>query len=127
MARGPDDDPRLFIEQQVAGFDTDGATGCFADAGAWKPLLALFERGLIQGERDLDAYGDIDDGSMFIQRTRDEASGGEPMAFATTGDSTHPGVGGPFRGRRGSRRRGARGGHARTAPGARRTPTDTAV
>ncbi|MFC8981015.1 DUF4241 domain-containing protein [Streptomyces sp. NPDC057411] len=90
MALGPDDDPRLSIEQQVAGFDTDGATGCFADAGAWKPLLALFERGLIQGERHLDGYEDIDDGSMFIQRTRDEASGGEPMAFATTGDGTHP-------------------------------------
>ncbi len=25
---------RAFIEQQIAGFATDGATGCFADAGA---------------------------------------------------------------------------------------------
>ncbi len=54
MALGPDDDPRLFIDKQIAGFDTDGATGCFADAGAWEPLIALFERGLIQGEPDLD-------------------------------------------------------------------------
>ncbi|WP_244328838.1 hypothetical protein [Streptomyces marokkonensis] len=82
---GPDDDPRLFTEKQTAGFDTDGATGCFADAGAWEPLIALFERGLIQGKSDLDGYEDIDDGSMFMQRTWDEASGGELMAFATTG------------------------------------------
>ncbi|MEU2393771.1 DUF4241 domain-containing protein [Streptomyces sp. NPDC007369] len=90
MALGPDDDPRLFIEQQIAGFDTDGATGCFADAGAWGPLLALFKRGLIQGGPDLDGYEAIDDGSMFMQRTWDEASGGELMAFATTGDGTYP-------------------------------------
>ncbi|WP_326586212.1 DUF4241 domain-containing protein [Streptomyces sp. NBC_01294] len=90
MALGPDDDPRLFIEEQIAGFDTDGATGCFADAAAWEPLVALYERGLIQGEPDLDGYEDIDDGSMFMQRTWDEASGGELMAFATTGDGTYP-------------------------------------
>ncbi|MGW0032801.1 DUF4241 domain-containing protein [Streptomyces sp. NPDC003314] len=90
MAPGPDDDPRLFIEQQTVGFDTDGATGCFADAGAWKPLTELFERGLIQEEPDLDGYEDIDDGSMFMQRTRDEASGGELTTFATTGDGTYP-------------------------------------
>ncbi|MFC8645918.1 DUF4241 domain-containing protein, partial [[Kitasatospora] papulosa] len=90
MALGPDDDPRLFIEQQIAGFDTDGATGCFADAGAWDPLIALFERGLIQNEPDLNGYEDINDGSLFIQRTMDEASGGELMSFATTGDGTYP-------------------------------------
>ncbi|MEU6988868.1 DUF4241 domain-containing protein [Streptomyces sp. NPDC046324] len=90
MALGPDDDPRLFIEQQIAGFDTDGATGCFADAGAWEPLIALFERGLIRGESDLDGYEDIEDGSMFMQHTWDEASGGELMSFATTGDGTYP-------------------------------------
>ncbi|MFE5719944.1 DUF4241 domain-containing protein [Streptomyces erythrochromogenes] len=90
MALGPDDDLRLFIEEQTAGFDTDGATGCFADAGAWEPLVALFERGLIQGEPDLDGYEGIDDGSLFMQRTWDEASGGELMAFATTGDGTYP-------------------------------------
>ncbi|MEU2764416.1 DUF4241 domain-containing protein [Streptomyces sp. NPDC007094] len=27
---------------------------------------------------------------MFVQRTRDEASGGELTAFATTGDGTYP-------------------------------------
>ncbi|MFC8582983.1 DUF4241 domain-containing protein [Streptomyces sp. NPDC057217] len=90
MALGPDDDPRLFIEQQTAGFDTDGATGCFADAGAWKQLTELFERGLIQEEPDLDGYEGIDDGSMFMQRTWDEASGGELTTFATTGDGTYP-------------------------------------
>lgn len=51
MALGPDDDPRLFIEQQIAGFDTAGATGCFADGGAWEPLVALFERGMSRGSR----------------------------------------------------------------------------
>ncbi|MFE0604400.1 DUF4241 domain-containing protein [Streptomyces sp. NPDC058892] len=90
MALGPDDDPRLFIEQRIVGFATDSATGCFADAGAWEPLIALFQQGLFEGEQDLDGCEDIDDGSMFMQRTRDEASGGELMAFATAGDGTYP-------------------------------------
>ena len=90
MAVGPQDDPRLFIERQTAGFVTDGATGCFADAGAWEPLIALFERGLVRGEPDLDGYEDIDDDSMFMQRTWDEVSGGEFVSFATTGDGTYP-------------------------------------
>lgn len=91
MARRPDDDPRLLRENEIFGFDTDGATGCFADAGAWEPLLALFEKGLIQGEPDLDpdVYEDISD-SMYLLRTRDQASGGELAAFATTGDGTYP-------------------------------------
>ncbi|MFF0435857.1 DUF4241 domain-containing protein [Streptomyces sp. NPDC004327] len=91
MARRPDDDPRLLPENGIFGFDTDGATGCFGDAGAWEPLLALFERGLIQADPDLepDAYEDIDD-SMYLLRTRDRASGGELVAFATTGDGTYP-------------------------------------
>ncbi|MFJ1865260.1 DUF4241 domain-containing protein [Streptomyces sp. NPDC088097] len=91
MARRPDDDPRLLPDNGIFGFDTDGATGCFADAGAWDPLLALFERGLIQGDPDLDpdAYEDISD-SMYLLRTRDRASGGELAAFATTGDGTYP-------------------------------------
>ncbi|MFB7714125.1 DUF4241 domain-containing protein [Streptomyces sp. NPDC056105] len=73
------------------GFDTDGATGCFADAGAWEPLLALFEKGLIQGDPNLDpeVYEDISD-SMYLLRTRDQASDGELVAFATTGDGTYP-------------------------------------
>ncbi|MEU6986427.1 DUF4241 domain-containing protein [Streptomyces sp. NPDC046324] len=91
MALRPEDDLRLFIENQISGFDTDGATGCFADAGAWEPLLALFDRGLIQGDPDLDpdVYEDISD-SMYLLRTRDRASGGELVAFATTGDGTYP-------------------------------------
>ncbi|MFD0355841.1 DUF4241 domain-containing protein [Streptomyces sp. NPDC127110] len=90
MALGADDDPRLFIEDQMAGFTTDGATGCFADAGSFEALVSLFERGLIKGEPDLDGYEDLDDGSMFMHRTRDAATGGELMAFATTGDGTYP-------------------------------------
>ncbi|MFE2153573.1 hypothetical protein ACFXAO_26415 [Streptomyces lavendulae] len=48
---------------QISGFATDGAIGCFADAGAWEALLALFERGLVQGDLDLDpdVYEDISD------------------------------------------------------------------
>ncbi|MGW2202079.1 DUF4241 domain-containing protein [Streptomyces sp. NPDC001774] len=91
MALRPGDDIRLFIENQISGFDTDGATGCFADAGAWEPLIALFDKGLIQGDPDLDpdVYEDISD-SMYLLRTRDRASGGELAAFATTGDGTYP-------------------------------------
>ncbi|MFD3517628.1 DUF4241 domain-containing protein [Streptomyces sp. NPDC058657] len=89
MALGPDDDPRLFIENGISGFDTDGATGCFADAAAWEPLLAHFRKGLIQGDPNPDAYEDISD-SMYMVRTRDRTSGGELAAFATTGDGTYP-------------------------------------
>ncbi|MFE5794250.1 DUF4241 domain-containing protein [Streptomyces sp. NPDC056503] len=91
MASRPDDDPRLLTENGIFGFVTDGATGCFADAGAWEPLLALFEKGLIQGDPDLgpDVYEDISD-SMYLLRARDQASGGELVAFATTGDGTYP-------------------------------------
>ncbi|MFD8990343.1 DUF4241 domain-containing protein [Streptomyces goshikiensis] len=91
LALRPDDDLRLFVEDQITGFATDGATGCFADAGAWEPLLALFEKGLIQEDPDLhpDAYEDISD-SMYPLRTRDQATGGELAAFATTGDGTYP-------------------------------------
>ncbi|MFH7594584.1 DUF4241 domain-containing protein [Streptomyces racemochromogenes] len=91
MASRPDDDPRLLPEDGVFGFDTDGATGCFADAGAWEQLLTLFERGLIQGDPALgpDEYADIND-SMYLLRTRDRVSGGELVAFATTGDGTCP-------------------------------------
>ncbi|MEU7072448.1 DUF4241 domain-containing protein [Streptomyces narbonensis] len=91
MAARPHDDPRLLPENGIFGFTTDGATGCFADAGAWEPLLALHDRGLVQGERDMDTdvYEDIDD-SMYLLRTRDLASGGELAAFATTADGTHP-------------------------------------
>lgn len=91
MALTPKDDPRLFIENQISGFVTDGATGCFADAGAWEPLLALFEKGMIQADPDLDpdVYKEFSD-SMYLLRTRDHASGGELAAFATTGDGTYP-------------------------------------
>ncbi|MFG2392253.1 hypothetical protein ACGFYF_25615 [Streptomyces lavendulae] len=91
MALRPDDDIRLFIENRISGFKTDGATGCFAEAGAWVPLLVLFEKGLVQGDPGLDpdAYEDISD-SMYLLRTRDQASGGELAAFATTSDGTRP-------------------------------------
>ncbi|MET9852142.1 DUF4241 domain-containing protein [Streptomyces sp. NPDC006450] len=91
MALRSQDDTRLFIENQISGFVTDGATGCFADAGAWEPLLALFEKVMAQADPDLDpdVYEDIND-SMYLLRTRDKASGGELATFATTGDGTYP-------------------------------------
>ncbi|CAL9334577.1 hypothetical protein SUDANB96_00145 [Streptomyces sp. enrichment culture] len=91
MALRPDDDPRLLREDEIFGFDTDGATGCFADAGAWEPLITLFERGLVRRDPDLspDEYESISD-SMYLLRTRDQATGGELVAFATTGDGTYP-------------------------------------
>ncbi|WP_411105150.1 DUF4241 domain-containing protein [Streptomyces sp. cmx-4-9] len=93
MALRPKDDLRLFIENQISGFVTDGATGCFADAGAWEPLLALLEKGMIKADPDPDldpdAYEEFSE-SMYLLRTRDRASGGELAAFATTGDGTYP-------------------------------------
>ncbi|OEJ97424.1 DUF4241 domain-containing protein [Streptomyces thermolilacinus] len=87
MALGPDDDPRLLGENEIFGFGTDGATGCFADAGAWERLQRLHERHVVHGEEGVGE--DIPD-SMFSLRTRDAASGGELVAFATTGDGTYP-------------------------------------
>ncbi|MER6912494.1 DUF4241 domain-containing protein [Streptomyces sp. NPDC000594] len=87
MCLGPDDDPRLLGADGIFGFDTDGATGCFADAGAWAPLHRLFERSLVQGEQEA---GEAIPDSMYFLRTRDEATGGELVAFATTGDGTYP-------------------------------------
>lgn len=87
MALGPDDDPRLLGEHEIFGFGTDGATGCFADAGAWESLHRRFERHLVHGEPD--AGEDMPD-SMYFLRAQDEASGGELVAFATTGDGVHP-------------------------------------
>ncbi|MFD9289248.1 DUF4241 domain-containing protein [Streptomyces sp. NPDC060030] len=87
MCLGPDDDTRLLVENEIFGFDTDAATGCFADAGAWVPLQELFERHLLRGEPGVGE--DITD-SMYFLRTQDEASGGELVAFATTGDGTYP-------------------------------------
>ncbi|MFE9220939.1 DUF4241 domain-containing protein [Streptomyces lavendulae] len=93
MALRPDGDIRLFIENQISGFKTDGATGCFADAGAWVPLLALFEKGLVQGDPGLDpdAYEDISD-SMYLLRTRDQASGTVGVS-SREGDVRHGGSG----------------------------------
>ncbi|WP_311137212.1 DUF4241 domain-containing protein [Streptomyces sp. I6] len=87
MGLGPDDDPRLLGENEIFGFCTDGATGCFADAGARESLHRLFERHLVHEEPGVGE--DIPD-SLYILRTQDEASGGELVAFATTGDGTHP-------------------------------------
>ncbi|MCL6735934.1 DUF4241 domain-containing protein [Streptomyces neyagawaensis] len=87
MGLGPDDDPRLLGENEIFGFDTDGATGCFADAGAWESLRRLFERHVVGGE---PGVGEDTPDSMYLLRTRDEASGGELVAFATTGDGTYP-------------------------------------
>ncbi|MCJ1679132.1 DUF4241 domain-containing protein [Streptomyces sp. APSN-46.1] len=87
MAIGPDDDVRLLAEDGIFGFDTDGATGCFADAGAWEPLQQLFEKALVQG--DPDAGEHLTD-SMYILRTSDQPSGAELVASATCGDGTYP-------------------------------------
>ncbi|MFC9948546.1 DUF4241 domain-containing protein [Streptomyces pratensis] len=87
MCLGRDDDPRLLVENEIFGFDTDSATGCFADAGAWEPLHELFERHLVREE---PGAGENIPDSMYFLRTHDEASGGELVAFATTGDGTYP-------------------------------------
>ncbi|WP_229891684.1 DUF4241 domain-containing protein [Streptomyces mashuensis] len=87
MGLGPDDDPRLLAEDEIFGFNTDGATGCFADAGAWKPLHRLFEQHLVLRE---PGVGENIPDSIYLLRVQDEASGGELVAFATTGDGTYP-------------------------------------
>ncbi|MFF5638521.1 DUF4241 domain-containing protein [Streptomyces sp. NPDC012825] len=84
---GPDDDLRLPGKAEIFGFDTDSATGCFADAGVWEPLRLLGERHHVREE---PGAGENIPDSMYLLRTRDEASGGGLVAFATTGDGTCP-------------------------------------
>ncbi|AIA07799.1 hypothetical protein DC74_7377 [Streptomyces noursei] len=87
MSLGPEDDPRLLGENEIFGFDTDGATGCFADADAWDSLHQLFERHFVDGE---PGVGEDIPNSLCFLRTQHEASGGELVAFATSGDGTYP-------------------------------------
>lgn len=78
---------RLLGDDEAYGFGTDAATGCFADAAAWKPLRELFERSLIHN--DPDAGEHLAD-SMYVLRTADRATSADLVAFATCGDGTYP-------------------------------------
>ncbi|MFJ8645394.1 DUF4241 domain-containing protein [Streptomyces sp. NPDC093546] len=89
MALGEDHDPRLLPDGGAYGFDTDSATGCFADGAAWEPLKRLYARALFENDETAgeDLSGNRD--SMFLMRTSDEATGADLMAFATGGDGTY--------------------------------------
>ncbi|MFJ8164253.1 hypothetical protein ACIRBY_25475 [Streptomyces sp. NPDC096136] len=61
-------------------------------AASFEPLLSLFERGLTDGEPDLDGYEGLTDKSMFTHRTGDTATGGElasDTAYVTCGGVGH--------------------------------------
>ncbi|MFD7451073.1 DUF4241 domain-containing protein [Kitasatospora sp. NPDC059827] len=88
MALGEGHDLRLLRDGEAYGFSTDGATGCFADAGAWPVLQERFRRALV--DRDEEAGEDLDSDSGFFLRTVDEESGADLLAFATDSDGTHP-------------------------------------
>ncbi|MEV7283187.1 DUF4241 domain-containing protein [Streptomyces sp. NPDC093252] len=95
MALRPGEDPRLLLDNGISGFDTDGATGCFADAGAWDPLITAYRSKLTRpgtgrGTDPDPGVREAMSGSMFHDVVQDPASGGGLAAFATSGDGTHP-------------------------------------
>ncbi|MFF2792767.1 DUF4241 domain-containing protein [Streptomyces sp. NPDC058049] len=87
MALRPGDDTRLLRAGEAYGFDTDGAMGAFADAGAWGPLRQRF-RAAIEDRGDEGWTGHT--GSAFFRRTREPASGAGLAAFALGSDGGHP-------------------------------------
>ena len=85
MAPADGDDARLLREGGLLGFDTDGATGAFADAASWETLARRYRRFLVDGEEDA-GEGNEEDGI----RTTDAATGGGLISFLTDGDGTYP-------------------------------------
>ncbi|MFI6021115.1 DUF4241 domain-containing protein [Streptomyces sp. NPDC051287] len=79
------DDVRLLRENEIYGFDTDGAAGAFADASGWEGLADRYRRYLV--EQEDDAGETVSDGYV---RTTDQATGGDLVSFCTDGDGTHP-------------------------------------
>ncbi|MEV7319908.1 DUF4241 domain-containing protein [Streptomyces sp. NPDC093970] len=79
------DDVRLLREDEIFGFDTDGAAGAFADGLGWEGLADKYRRYLV--EQEDNAGETISDGYM---RTTDEATGSDLVSFYTGGDGTYP-------------------------------------
>ncbi|MET9037732.1 DUF4241 domain-containing protein [Streptomyces mirabilis] len=85
LAPAEEDDVRLLREDEIFGFDTDGASGAFADASGWEVLADRYQRYLV--EQEDDAGETISDGYM---RTTDEATDSDLVSFYTGGDGTYP-------------------------------------
>ncbi|MFB7860862.1 DUF4241 domain-containing protein [Streptomyces sp. NPDC056069] len=91
MVLGPENDVRLLDDGHAYGFGTDGASGCFADAGSWTVLKGLFARALVQG--DEKAGETIEDSAFFLRTSEPDAAdgaGADLVAFYTTGDGVWP-------------------------------------
>ncbi|MFD6551481.1 DUF4241 domain-containing protein [Streptomyces sp. NPDC058398] len=85
LALSGGEDPRLLLDGHAYGFGTDGATGAFADAGAWETLSGRVRR--YHEERDDAACESVGDGHL---RAVDEATGSDLVSFCTGGDGTWP-------------------------------------
>ncbi|MFD5757497.1 DUF4241 domain-containing protein [Streptomyces sp. NPDC127044] len=85
LAPAEEDDVRLLREDEIFGFDTDGAAGAFADASGWEVLADRYQRYLV--EQEDDAGETISDGYMH---TTDEATDSDLVSFYTGGDGTYP-------------------------------------
>ncbi|MFI8392836.1 DUF4241 domain-containing protein [Streptomyces sp. NPDC085540] len=86
MALGPGDDTLRLRAGEAFGFDTDGATGAFGDAGVWQDLRDLLERAHRPGSPEADqlvssaAGMHLDGGGL----------GADLAVFYTGGDGVYP-------------------------------------
>ncbi|MEU7417581.1 DUF4241 domain-containing protein [Streptomyces antibioticus] len=85
LALSEDEDPRLVLDGHAYGFDTDTASGGFADAAAWETLSEKVRR--YYDQEDDDACESISDGYV---RAVDEKTGSSLVSFYTGGDGTWP-------------------------------------
>ncbi|MFE1442303.1 DUF4241 domain-containing protein [Streptomyces sp. NPDC058739] len=85
LALSEGDDPRLLPDGHAYGFETDTASGGFADAAVWESVSG--EIGRHYGQRGSDRCTFISDG---VLRVVDEATGGALVTFSTGGDGTWP-------------------------------------
>ncbi|WP_327388345.1 DUF4241 domain-containing protein [Streptomyces sp. NBC_01207] len=86
MALGPGDDTLQLRAGEAFGFDTDGATGAFGDAGVWQDLRDLLERAHRPGSPEAEKLASsaagmhLDGGGL----------GADLAVFYTGGDGVYP-------------------------------------
>ncbi|MFE5810719.1 DUF4241 domain-containing protein [Streptomyces sp. NPDC056491] len=86
MALGPRDDTLRLRAGEAFGFDTDGATGAFGDAGVWQDLRDQLERSNWRGSPEADKLTD----SVAGMHLDGGGLGADLAVFCTGGDGVYP-------------------------------------